>query len=106
MPHVASIGTYRPRWETPDAGTVGDGRACPQRHLSHVDVSEVHDFFTGNETISYEDVGFAEGVRGLLDRRSRGHDYLQGGLGGARIGLAHNMIPAAVTALTTLEGAT
>jgi len=25
-----------------------------------IDVAEVHDFFTGTELISYEDVGFAE----------------------------------------------
>ena len=29
-------------------------------HLSHVNVEEVHDFFTGTELISYEDHGFAE----------------------------------------------
>jgi hypothetical protein len=69
-------------------------------------VAEVDDFFTGIELISYEDVGFAEGVRGLRTRRSGGHDYRQGGLDGARIGLAHNTIPTAVSAVTTLEGAT
>ena len=29
-------------------------------HLSHIDVAEVHDFFTDFELISYEDHGFAE----------------------------------------------
>lgn len=39
-------------------------------------------------------------------RRSEGHDYRQEGLDGARIGLAHNTIPTAVSAVTTMEGAT
>lgn len=67
---------------------------------------KVHDFFTGNELISYEGFGFADGVRGLRTRRGGGHDYRQGGLGGARIGLAHTTVPTAVSAVTTLRGAT
>lgn len=46
-----------------------------------------HDYFTGIELISYEDLGFAKRF-------------------GARIGLAHNIGgPKAVAAVTILEGA-
>jgi len=87
MPDVASIDTY----VSCRVGT----RA----------VAEVHDFLTGNELISYEDLGFAEGLRGLRTRRSGRHDDRQGGLGDARIGLAHTTIPSAVTTVTDLGGA-
>jgi acetyl-CoA C-acetyltransferase len=98
----------------------------PKPHLSHVDVEEVHDFFTGTELISYEDHGFAErfggyklveadvttiggGVRvqpsGVeLFTQLRGEAVKQ--VHGARIGLAHKFgRPAAVSAVTSLEGA-
>ena len=58
-------------------------------HLScwRAPVAEVHDFFTGIELIGYEGLGFA------------------GRFGGARIGLAHNIVgPAAASAVTILEG--
>jgi len=115
----------------------------PKPHLSHVDVEEVHDFFTGTELISYEDHGFAERLggyklveadvttiggglrvqpRGAL--KVKGHPpgatgVVQGvelftqlrgeavkQVHGARIGLAHKFgRPAAVSAVTSLEGA-
>jgi acetyl-CoA C-acetyltransferase len=94
-------------------------------HLSHVDVAEIHDFFTGTELISYEDHGFAErfgghklveadltgSVGGLpvkpsgveLFAQLRGEAVKR--VDGARIGLAHNIGgPAAVSAVTVLEG--
>ena len=88
MPNVASIDTYV---------------SC---RVGARPMAEVHDFRTGNDLISYEDLGFAEGLRGLPTRRSGGRDHLQGGLGGARISLAHNTIPPAVSAVTNLGGAT
>jgi hypothetical protein len=87
MPDVASIDTYV---------------SC---RIGARPMAEVHDFLTGNDLISYEDLGFAEGLRGLRTRRSGGHEYRQGGLGGTRIGLAHNTIPSAVSAVTNLGGA-
>ena len=42
--------------------------------LSHVDVAEVHDFLTGIELISYEDLGFAERFGGLQTRRQSDAD--------------------------------
>jgi hypothetical protein len=88
MPYVAAIGTYVP---------------C---RVGARPMAEVHDFRTGNELISYEDLGFAERLRGLRTRRSGGRDYRQGGLGGARISLAHNTIPSVVSAVTNRGGAT
>jgi hypothetical protein len=49
-----------------------------KRHLSHVDVAEVRDFFTGIELISYEDLGFAERFRGQQTRRSGDYDCRRG----------------------------
>jgi acetyl-CoA C-acetyltransferase len=46
MPYLASIGTYLPCWGAP-RHRVASG-------------AEMHDFFTGIELISYEDLGFAE----------------------------------------------
>jgi acetyl-CoA C-acetyltransferase len=77
MPYVASIGTHLSCWGTvqhrvagdaEDAITlaVEDGGVAKQAFSmagmtpADVDVSEVHDFFTGIELISYEDLGFAE----------------------------------------------
>ena len=69
MPYVASIGTYLPCWEHPTRRRPVPAKTrtpstCRRRvdrpHLSHVDMAKVHDFFTGNELISYEDHGFAE----------------------------------------------
>lgn len=70
---------------------------------------EVHDFFTGIELISYEDLGFVD--------RFGGHKLVEaevttvGGalpvnqVDGARVGLAHNIGgPTAVSAVTILEG--
>ncbi len=87
MPYVASIGTYLPCWGAPaptdllpmafaecaasvDKGMVKtDVRVLVRRDgnrgrlpmtLADVHAAEVHDFFTGIELISYEDLGFAE----------------------------------------------
>lgn len=49
MPYVASIGSYLPCWGAPQRRVAGDD-----------EVIEVHDFLTGIELISYEDLGFAE----------------------------------------------
>jgi acetyl-CoA C-acetyltransferase len=74
MLYVVSIGTYLPCWGTPQHGVAGDDegavtatvRAAKQAFAmagttpADVDVTEVHDFFTGVELISYEGLGFAE----------------------------------------------
>ena len=45
MPYVASIGTYLPCWGN------------PRRRVAGVDLAEVHDFFTGVDSIRYEGQG-------------------------------------------------
>jgi acetyl-CoA C-acetyltransferase len=76
MPYVASIGTYLPCWGTPHHRVPGDdedaitlaveaGRAAlvssgAVERVVFVSRDAVHDFFTGIELISYEDLGFAE----------------------------------------------
>ena len=52
MPYLASIGTYLPCWGAPRHRVAGDDEDAIRL--------EVHDFFTGIELISYEDLGFAE----------------------------------------------
>jgi acetyl-CoA acetyltransferase len=70
MPHIAAVGTDLPSWggdvsfgEHFALPTVRAGRlAFTMAGLmpADVDVAEVHDFFTGIDLISYEDLGFAE----------------------------------------------
>ena len=86
MPYVASIGTDVP---------------C---RFGVRPMAEVHDFVTGIELISYEDLGFAERLRGLRTRRSGGHDYRQGGHDGAQISLVHTTIPTPMSAVTIAGG--
>ncbi|OBA96278.1 hypothetical protein A5662_18030 [Mycobacteriaceae bacterium 1482268.1] len=91
-----------------------------------VDVAEVHDFFTGIEQISYEDLGVTErsGAYTLHDAaettiggglpvntsgglKANGHPPGATGVAqcGARVGLAHNLGgPIAASAVTILEG--
>jgi acetyl-CoA C-acetyltransferase len=139
MPYVASIGTYLPCWGTPRARLVGVDRASARKvgmrgvgigvdstmhelkpHLSHVNVTEVHDFFTDIELISYEDHGFAERrggyelvemdvttIGGAVPVNTGGGVDAQAAkkADGPRIGLAHNIGGAtAVLAVTILEG--
>ncbi len=83
MPHVASIGTYLPYW-------VGS-----QHRVADYDIGEVHDFFTGIDSIGYEDLGFAErfGACRLLEAEETTID------GGHNLGGR-----TAVSAVTILEG--
>src|SRR6476620_2808650 len=76
MSYVVSIGTYQPCWESSTQhGVVDDDEKdastatmrAAKRTFSTADmppidvnVAEVHDFFTVNEIIGYEDLGFAE----------------------------------------------
>jgi acetyl-CoA acetyltransferase len=90
---VAPFGAY-------DCAPQSDGAAA----LVPAAVAEVHDFFTGVELISYEDLGFADrfGAYKLVEQL-RGDAANQ--VDGARIGVAHNIGgPTAVSAITILEG--
>ena len=90
MPYVTPIGTYVPCH-------VGARRP----------MAEVGDFFTGNELISYEDVGFAEGCGGLQTHRSGSHDHQWGMCYEAQISLVHNSFRStAESAVIIVEGAT
>ena len=73
MPFIAAIGSHLPRWGCDvgrSAGWDEDGIVLGENlgaragltpsELDVADVAEVHDFFTGSELISYEDVGFAD----------------------------------------------
>jgi hypothetical protein len=89
MPYVASSGTY-----------------VPCRGGEHL-TAEVCDFFTGIESIGYEESGFDDGVGGLETHRSGGQDDRQGDPCFAQISLVHNSFrPTAVSAVTILEGTT
>jgi acetyl-CoA C-acetyltransferase len=66
---------------------------------SDVDVAEAHDFRTGTELMSYEDLGFAERLDGygFLEAVNQGD--------GARIALAHDFgRRSAVSAATIIDG--
>jgi acetyl-CoA C-acetyltransferase len=66
MPYLASIGTYLPCWGAPRHRVAGDDEDAitlaveAGRAALIASGAEVHDFFTGIELISYEDLGFAE----------------------------------------------
>jgi acetyl-CoA C-acetyltransferase len=66
MPYLASIGTYLPCWGAPQHRVAGDDEDAitlavkAGRAALIASGAEVHDFFTGIELISYEDLGFAE----------------------------------------------
>jgi len=49
MPYVASIGAYLPCW------------GSPLHRVAGVGLAEVHDFFTGVDSIRYEGQGSADG---------------------------------------------
>ena len=86
MPYVTSIGTQVPR----------NGVLSP----------EIRGSCVGIGVIGYEGVGFAKGMRGRT-YRIRCHEHRWGDRHGAQISLVHNGFrPAAVSAVTILEGAT
>ena len=66
MPYLASIGTYLPCWGAPQHRVAGDDDDATTlamqagRAAQIASGAEIHDFFTGIELISYEDLGFAE----------------------------------------------
>ena len=85
MHYVTSIGAEVPR----------------NRGLS----SELCGSGAGRGVIGYEDVGFAEGLRGLQTHRIRRHDWGRGDLRGIQISLVHNVFRSA-GAVTIVEGTT
>lgn len=87
MPYVTSIGTQVPR----------KGGLSSEMCGSCADIG----------VIGYEDVGLAEELRGLQTHRIGHHDCRRGDLRGPQISLVHNSFrPAAVSAVTILEGTT
>ena len=108
MPYLAFIGTDLRCWESPHARVPCDDEDA-------ITGAEVHNFFTGIELISYEDLGFAGRFgghklveadvttigRGLPVNRGKAVNQVDR----ARIGLAHNIGgPTMVSAAAILEG--
>jgi acetyl-CoA C-acetyltransferase len=101
MPYVASVGTDPPSLGRPQQRVVGDDEDA---------VAEVHEYFTGVELISYEDLGFGERF-GAYQLREPEETAIGGALpvNTSRAlkgkGPARSLgAPTAVSAVTILEG--